>query len=92
MQSFMLLMPRKVSSVVDAATGGALDFTVDSPSVNGEKMEVFVFVCFSMLLLTSILLLFYICVDLFANADEIGEVALWNGGEPVEDHGELLHH
>ena len=45
-ESFMLLMPRKVSSVVDAATGGALDFTVDSPSVNGEKMEVFVFVCF----------------------------------------------
>ena len=27
--------------MVDAATGEELDFTVDSPSVNGEKMEVF---------------------------------------------------
>ena len=36
----------KVSSVVDTATGEELDFTVDSPSVNGEKMEVFVFMCF----------------------------------------------
>ena len=30
----------KVSSVVDETTGGALDFTVDSPSINGEKLEV----------------------------------------------------
>merc|ERR1712241_840814 len=30
----------QVSSVVDEATGGALDFTVDSPSINGEKLEV----------------------------------------------------
>ena len=30
----------KVSSVVEEATGGALDFTVDSPSINGEKLEV----------------------------------------------------
>jgi len=30
----------QVSSVVDAVTGAALDFTVDSPSINGEKLEV----------------------------------------------------
>ena len=34
------LFMSKVSSVVDEATGGALDFTVDSPSINGEKLEV----------------------------------------------------
>ena len=61
----MLLMPRKVSSVVDAATGGAMDFTVDSPSVNGEKMEVFVFVCFSMLLLTSLVGIDFVVVLFF---------------------------
>ena len=36
----ILTMSSKVNSVVDAATGTALDFTVDSPSVNGEKLEV----------------------------------------------------
>ena len=38
----------KVSSVVDEATGGALDFTVDSPSINGEKLEVKVLCNFSL--------------------------------------------
>ena len=34
------MMIQKVSSVVDVATGAALDFTLDSPSINGEKLEV----------------------------------------------------
>ena len=45
----------------------------------------------AMLLLTSLVGIDYF-VGLLVNVDEIGEVALWNGGEPVEDHGELLHH
>ena len=36
----ILTLRSKVSSVVDAVTGAALDFTVDSPSINGEKLEV----------------------------------------------------
>ena len=43
----------KVSSVVDEATGGALDFTVDSPSINGEKLEVKVLCNLSLVSLTS---------------------------------------
>ena len=31
-------------------------------------------------------------VGLSVNVDVIGEVALWSRGEPVDDHGELLHH
>ena len=34
--------------MVDEATGGALDFTVDSPSINGEKLEVKVICYFSL--------------------------------------------
>ena len=49
----------------------------------------------AMLLLTSLVGIDYF-VGLFVNVDVIGEVALWSlwssGGEPVEDHGELLHH
>ena len=33
-------MISKVSSVVETSTGTPLDFTVDSPSINGEKLEV----------------------------------------------------
>ena len=53
----------------------------------------------AMLLLTSLVGIDYfvlLFVGLFVNVDVIGEVALWSlwssGGEPVEDHGELLHH
>ena len=41
----VLTMSFKVSSVVDTATGRALDYTVDSPSVNGEKLEVKLMFC-----------------------------------------------
>ena len=86
--------------MVDAATGEELDFTVDSPSVNGEKMEVFFYVLFplsmAMLLVGIDYFVVLLFVGLFVNVDVIGEVALWSlwssGGEPAEDHGELLHH
>ena len=50
----------------------------------------------AMLLLTSLVGIDYFVVLLFVglsvNVDVIGEVALWSRGEPVDDHGELLHH
>ena len=92
----MLLATWKVSSVVDAATGEELDFTVDSPSVNGEKMEVFFYVLFPLSMAMFLVGIDYFVVLLFVglsvNVDVIGEVALWSRGEPVDDHGELLHH
>ena len=36
----ILTMSLKVSSVVDAASGAALDYTVDSLTITGEKLEV----------------------------------------------------
>ena len=36
----VLTMSFKVSSVVDTATGRALDYTVDSLTITGEKLEV----------------------------------------------------
>ena len=36
----ILTMSSKVSSVVDAASGSALDYTVDSLTITGEKLEV----------------------------------------------------
>ena len=51
--------------MVDAATGEELDFTVDSPSVNGEKMEVFVFVCFSMSIILTLVGIDFVVVLFF---------------------------
>ena len=36
----ILTMSLKVSSVVDATSGAALDYTVDSLTITGEKLEV----------------------------------------------------
>ena len=36
----ILTMSFKVSSVVDATSGAALDYTVDSLTITGEKLEV----------------------------------------------------
>ena len=44
-------MISKVSSVVETSTGTPLDFTVDSPSINGEKLEVELEMVFLMLML-----------------------------------------
>ena len=50
-QKRILTLSSKVSSVVETSTGTPLDFTVDSPSINGEKLEVELGMVFLMLML-----------------------------------------
>ena len=50
-QKRILTLSSKVSSVVETSTGTPLDFTVDSPSINGEKLEVELEMVFLMLML-----------------------------------------
>ena len=75
----ILMMRLKVSSVVDIATGAALDFTVDSPSVNGEKLEVELekgICCFA---IVDVFLLFFVFV-VGVTGDNPGEVTLCRSG------------
>ena len=44
--------------LVDVSTGAALDFTVDSPSINGEELEVKLFFRFIVCLFISFVCLF----------------------------------
>ena len=77
----ILIMSFKVNSVVDTVTGTALDYMVDSPSVNGKKLEV-------KLKVTGACTAQLYSVD---TGDYPGEAALcWSKRQRVQDHGELL--